>query len=314
VRLVRQWSLAFRHPRMMQIERQARSQRRKEIQSGRKKPGILIVGTGRCGTTLLASMLDSHRVIAVTPETHFLPEAVLRMQEASDIGGMVEILYRFPRVKELGVTPEAVVQRSMEAVWQCPSSVVVALYESYAAQEGKRRWGDNTPSYGTAIRLLDRLLGGAAFIHIIRDGRDVALSVMGLSWGPNNIADAAEWWCRGIRRIRKESRRVSLYLELRYEDLIRRPQETLHTVCRFIDEPFDAAMLDFQAGGQARLSRMSLSLDQHDAQRRQDSVAAIAAPLDPSRVQRWRTEMSAEDQQRFLRIAGSVLTDLYPDP
>ena len=77
--------------------------------------------------------------------------------------------------------------------------VLGAPFEAYARKHGKPRWGDKTPHY---VHHVDRLLGiwpQARVVILVRDGRDVALSLKRMPFGPNNAWAAAQWWARGIR-------------------------------------------------------------------------------------------------------------------
>ena len=71
------------------------------------------------------------------------------------------------------------------------SSGLRAFYRGYAAARGKTRYGDKTPMHATDIDVLSRVLPEARFIHIIRDGRDVAASLRGLPFAPGDGGIAA---------------------------------------------------------------------------------------------------------------------------
>src|SRR5438034_456487 len=75
----------------------------------------------------------------------------------------------------------------------------------------------------------------ARFIHLIRDGRDVALSVRSVPFGPNSIREAAEWWASSIRSAREQANELRFYREVRYEDLVLDTEGALREICRFID-------------------------------------------------------------------------------
>ena len=60
---------------------------------------------------------------------------------------------------------------------------IAAVFEAYAAERGKRRWGDKTPLYMQHLPLLERLFPSARFVHLIRDGRDAALSYLAVPEG-----------------------------------------------------------------------------------------------------------------------------------
>src|SRR5205809_595320 len=78
------------------------------------------------------------------------------------------------------------------------------------------------------------------FVHLIRDGRDVGLSIREMSWGPSKMPALAEFWAKRIRTGRSEGARLggARYLELRYEDLVEGPVRELRRVCAFLDLDF----------------------------------------------------------------------------
>ena len=113
--------------------------------------------------------------------------------------------------------------------------VAAAPFEAYAAQHGKRRWGDKTPHYVHHVDHLLRLWPRARFVVLVRDGRDVALSLRRMPFGPNNAWAAAQWWARGIRAgARAQREHPGAVLTLRYEDLAQRPEEEVRRLCAFL--------------------------------------------------------------------------------
>ena len=117
------------------------------------------------------------------------------------------------------------------------------LYRLYAEKFGKPRWGDKTPHYVRRMKLVQQLLPEAHFIHIIRDGRDVALSVKDLSFGADSVEEAARRWRGGINRARRQSGELPHYLEIRYEDLVSSTEKTLRTIGEFINLPWNPSVL-----------------------------------------------------------------------
>ena len=85
------------------------------------------------------------------------------------------------------------------------------------------------------------------FIHIIRDGRDVALSLSEVSWGPDDITVAAEKWASELRKARKRAKNLvgGTYMEIHYEDLVTDPEPVLRKVADFADLPWSDEMLDY---------------------------------------------------------------------
>ena len=119
-----------------------------------------------------------------------------------------------------------------------------AFYSLYAARFGKPRWGDKTPAYAEHMLAIERLLPEARFIHVLRDGRDVALSLRDVWFGPASIEEAATQWCERIQAARRQATGVGAYLEIRYEDLVRDTESVLRRVCEFIELPWSESMLE----------------------------------------------------------------------
>src|SRR5919112_1006367 len=128
-----------------------------------------IVGNDRSGTTMLRLILDRGPDLAIPPESMFLTD----FDDVFEAGGPAPAdAYRF---------------------------IVEAPYAAYAAKHGKPRWADKTPHYVHHIDHLLRVWPRARFVVLVRDGRDVALSLRRMPFGPNNAWAAAQWWARGIR-------------------------------------------------------------------------------------------------------------------
>ena len=97
-----------------------------------------------------------------------------------------------------------------------PGAAVRCFYEAYAKREGKPRWGEKTPAYVTKMRLIERALPEARFIHVIRDGRDVTLSVLDRTVRDYTAGDIARRWQRKIEKARAIEPKLSHYIEVRY--------------------------------------------------------------------------------------------------
>jgi Sulfotransferase family len=187
---------------------------------------------------------------------------------------------------------------------------VRAFYRLYAERFGKRRFGDKTPMYRFHLEELENLLPEARFIHIIRDGRDVALSVRGLWFAPGgDMKTLAEDWRTGIVATRAQGSRVDGYIELRFEDLIVSPERELRRLCHFLELRFEPSMLHYPETATDRLLEMGLG---NPGPRNPVPMLAAQAP-DPSRLGRWKRDMSGRERRQFKRVAGEMLRELGYD-
>ncbi len=138
-----------------------------------------------------------------------------------------------------------------------------AFFDAYAERQGKPRWGDKTPAYMLSVTRIGRALPEARFVHLIRDGRDVALSqtARAINEQPPPAEQAAKW----VKRIGKSREQAAKlggerYIEARYEDLVRDPEPTLRRICDFVALDFDPAMLTYYERAADRLAEMSGAL------------------------------------------------------
>ncbi len=290
-------------------------------------PAPFVVGVGRSGTTLLRLMLDAHPELAIPPETHFLPALIgLFDGREPDTEELVEAVESHAGWRDFGMDEDelraAFETRSRVEAPGGPAEAIRSFYSAYAARHSKPRWGDKTPVYIESIGRIGTALGGQArFVHLIRDGRDVAVSRGARAVKRGREAtparEEAETWKRRIEGARAEAGSVSHYLELRYEDLIAEPERVLRKVCEFIELEFDPAMLTYHERASERLSELS-DLPGKGGKVRPGSerIAAHALTSEPpraDRVERWRTELTAEDIAGYEDIAGELLADLgYP--
>jgi Sulfotransferase family len=197
------------------------------------------------------------------------------------------------------------------------ATFVTGVFDLYGRIQGKSLVGDKTPRFARKIPTLHGLWPEAKFVHLIRDGRDVFLSILNWkkaqksigrfeSWREDPVTATALWWELHLHLAREDGTPLApnLYHELRYEALIQAPEIACRALCRFLDVPYDAAMLTFHEG--RTKARPGL-----DAKKAWLPVT--------SGLRDWRTEMSEEHTERFEAAAGGLLDELgyeraFPDP
>jgi hypothetical protein len=264
-------------------------------------PPLLLLGVRRSGTTLLRVMLDRSGDIAIPDESYVVPQLAARHRAPVDTERFVDDLRRLPRLQELGIAPAAVAARLRPGM--TPGEAISAVFETYAAARGKPRWGDKTPLYMQHLPLLERLFPAALYVHLVRDGRDAALSFLAMPQGivtrtwahPRHAAGFACQWRTEVLGAQELGRRVGdRYLEVRYERLVAEPAATLRLICAFAGLAYEDAMLDY-AG------TVDLTGKPHQARLTQPPTAG---------VRDWRTEMGPADVTAFEAIAGDLLARL----
>ncbi len=255
-------------------------------------------------------MLDAHPALAIGPETQFVPELIdLEEPVGSIIGARTW--------SDFGLDPQ---EFSRRAAGRDLTGVLRAFYSLYAESQNKPRWGEKTPAYVRHMDAIATVLPEARFIHLIRDGRDVALSRRKRGMGADKpMAKTANLWRRRIEDAREQARKLDgRYEELRYEDLVADPEPHLRRICEFIELDFDSAMLRHDENAAERLGELG-DLDARGARQARDAEERASAhsrakrAATTERTGAWRTEMSPHDRREFEDVAGPLLRELGYD-
>lgn len=273
----------------------------------RTNPCVFVVGCPRSGTTLLQRMLDAHPDLTVANDTHFITRAAgHRLDRHADPGldgDLVNSVLSYHRFHRMGLDPSEARAAAGDAGTY--GQFVSRLYDLRATKVGKALSGEKTPDYCRKMPALHRLFPGALFLHIIRDGRDVALSTLSWAskgkgpgrwdlWQEDPLGCCALWWRWQVEAARSDGIILgeSKYLEVNYEKLVAEPERELSRICTFLSIPYAACMPRFHEG----------------KTREKRGRSAKSAWLGPVKGLRdWRTEMSDEDAAVFRAIAGQLL-------
>jgi hypothetical protein len=280
-------------------------------------PAPFVVGATRSGTTLLRLMLDAHPAIAIPSETHFIPELVsARDKHGASRERMLELLTAHRRWGDFQIEPADLAARWAAIEPLTGPDAVRAFYALYGERhEGATRWGDKTPGYVKHMREIQSYLPEARFIHLIRDGRDVALSVLKQDWGPQTIEAAAEKWRSRVLRGRSQQAYLGYYMEVQFEDLVLHTERELRRICEFIEVDFHPDMLGYHQTAEQRLQEKARALprahgEAQSAEKRLQSHAKTFEPPNPEHLGTWRKKMPKEDRAAFEALAGDLLADL----
>jgi Sulfotransferase family len=273
------------------------------------EPGpFFIVASARSGTTMLRLILNRHPRIAVPPESRFITELWQGADEV-EVENFLSRLASHSRFVAWELSIEAIRAEIGESGVVSYHDAIDAVYHAYARGKGKDLWGDKTPRYVEHIPFLASLFPESRFIHLVRDGRDVALSYADVSFGPKTVAKSAQLWAKRVTAGMRDGRALGRdrYTEVRYEQLVEAPEPRLHELCSFLGVTFEPAMLE-------------------GAGRDDDNVLARAASYNPhvtdkpkTGVREWRQTMRDRHVEMFEAVAGGVLAELgyprdYPHP
>ncbi len=214
---------------------------------------FFIVGSGRSGTTLLRSLLCRHSKIHIPPETWFILDLIKRVPRGrplteGQVHDAIEAIISSYRWPDFQINPDLL--RANAATLVRPTLVdIINLVYAELRETTKPRLGDKTPPYIQIVPELAELYPDAVFVHLIRDGRDVACSFLDIGFydkGSRFYDGAAFEWTTAIRlgRMYHNSPYATRVLEVRYEQLVMQPERTLSNICSFLGENFESEMLE----------------------------------------------------------------------
>jgi hypothetical protein len=266
--------------------------------TGTEMTPVFIGGCGRSGTTLLGSILGAHSDCLCVPESPFKTD-ILRHYDpaATNTRQLLSAILETRRFKLWGLDT-ALLRQSLDATNLTYADGLLWLVAKYGECVGKpaaRFWIDHTPANVRSAVTLSELFPRAKFIHIVRDGRGVASSILPLDWGPNTIDGVADWWTESVAYgLAAESwggtERVA---RVRYEDLVLSFESTVRKLCSFVGLDFQPAML--KADG---FKVPGYTTTQH---------ALVGSVPQPSRVNAWERSLAARQIEIFEAIAGELL-------
>lgn len=267
---------------------------------------VFIGGCHRSGTTLLGALLGAHPACLTTPESQFKTDALEGIGVPENPAGLRAVMNRARNMRSLSRWD--LDEPNLQQVEQNPEldyagllHHLVGAYGSRVGQSSFDLWVDHTPKNMRYLSTLFSIFPEAKAIHIVRDGRGVAASVLPLDWGPNTVISAAHWWIHHVAfGLAAESHfgdgRV---LRVSYDHLVSDPQGELERICAWLGIEYAAEM--HRGGG---FNYPSGDFRYH---------ALIHEAPDVSRASAWRQSLSARQIKTFESRASDFLPFLGYD-
>jgi hypothetical protein len=248
---------------------------------------IVIYGAPRSGTTYLSEILNQHPEIFISHEARVFSWLHQSLNVLTQNDAFL-VTYRKQFVDHLRAEYPQMIRN---------------FYHKLEPQA--RYWGDKNPHYadknqGRLLHTVVDLFPDARFIHIIRDGRDVATSLIQQrhpSGEPWVDFDSAHWtWTSHVDHGCSFGRKLppSLYFEVRYESLVANDTNTARKLFAFLGIELHSNVVDFCDAQQERRVASALTATTRDLSG------------DPS-VSYWSRVLTKDQQLRSLELLGAHL-------
>lgn len=256
-----------------------------------------VISCGRSGSTLLASLLDSHTKLSVPPEEFVLANSVVKYKlynylEWKDLSGIItaEFLRAGGTMDWELHSPQGLIQDlyDLPAKERSFEMIIDKIFCAYLEQSGQsgRTWGNKSPMLTDHFDVIyPAIKKNARFIGLVRDGRDVITSIL----KKNEEADAiwaAKKWENSIKHINHLEKTLAPqdFLLVKYEDLVENPAEVLTKVLQFLNFEFEETMLH-RGNYLKKLGRAG----------KLEAFQNVANPISKTSVGRWKSNLKAED-------------------
>lgn len=262
----------------------------------------------RSGTTLLSMMLGAHPDMAVPLSTTGMWYSFYRqlntvynnLRTVPDIERLIDDVMAHERVKlwRAPLNRERILARSRPSQYE---SIIESFHQEFARLRNKSYWANIDIATLDDMHIAHTLFNDAKFVHIVRDGRDVALSHQAVPFGAGNIAECAEAW---LTRVRQNLRMGALlgpsqYLAIKYEDLVAAPERTLGYLCDFLGIEYSENMLSYYQ-----------SIDNNIPKYKQWMWPKLKKPPQKNNIYKWKKDMTLNRRIVFENIAAPLLKEL----
>ena len=283
-----------------------------------RHPLVVVNGCPRSGTSVLSSLLAKRLNAALMPETHFIPRFVpylwlwgglntVRQRER-----LIQAIFDFAEIRANRtegrgqdtdeIRPYSILgaaENASSIARDCHSyaTIVEALFDAYRTRHHGTLTVEKTAYYSPPPwRRIAAALPSAKFLHVIRDGRDVALSWRKTWFGPKSIALCAKLWAAHVKEgLEWERACPERCLRVRYEELVQDTDQVLADIAAYAGVP----LLEIPVR-QSSIEWFELLADH-------EHMKNLSKPIERTHANRWRKEMDSEEIAVFEALAGDAL-------
>ncbi|OYP33013.1 sulfotransferase family protein [Rhodopirellula sp. MGV] len=273
-----------------------------ETATGQQQPEILhqdhapvmMIGHGSSGTSILGEILRDDFKIAFGTESQFFVYYYRRLDRYGDLKQPENLrqlaehvlaerwFEKAKRKWDFSLSLEDLLDRTCSPTFR---GLLDAIFVSFQHHLGMERYGDKSPEYTLDLAVLGELYPDAKYIHMVRDGRDVAVSLFKRYWGGKNIYTVSRRWKKEVDLVDQfvATLPADRVLEVTYEGLLGSPEEQMDR------------LVDF------------LAIEDPDGSVREALRTQIPLKLNRGNFDKWRKQLSQKQRVAFETVACETL-------
>jgi hypothetical protein len=298
----------------------------------RKRRPVFVMGCHRSGTNLLYDTLLSAGGFAVyrgyLPIYEILVPRFGSLDNLQNRQKIVSTWLKSKGFRRAGVEG-AQLANELLAEGRTAGAFIRIVMDKIAASQGVQRWALYDPDSVLHVARIRKDIPCSLFIHIIRDGRDIALSLMKMEgfrpfpWSRHarTLLETALYWEWMVHQGRQRGRQIPEdYVEIHYEELVNKPREVLARLGNFLDHDLDYERIQNAGLGRLRETNSSFRGDEKEIKNpvnrwkeklSRQQVAELEALIGPT-LQEFGYALTVDEEQRRAGFRLKLLASVYP--
>ena len=271
---------------------------------------FFIVGASRSGTTMMRLLLNAHSRIGVPKELAYFERCAraglfnIDSNTPLDEARYRDLIRGFLTKKRLaleGIDLERLEKNILEAGPPNLGTPFRMTMDAWGEKEGKTTWGEKTPKNLFYADLIFELLPDARFIYVVRDPRAVVYSMNRFPrFVDDSVLNAFNWLQAATTGydLLEKSVPAQRRMFLRYEDLVADVEGKTRSICEFLEEPYEPAMMEFYTKSRGDIHPNSTQLG---------GVNTLTKPISTVSVDKWREHLPARDIAMIEAVCGDAM-------
>ncbi len=218
-----------------------------------QQPPFFIIGSGRCGTTLMRRILQSHSEVIIPDENYTIYKSYKIFDKSISWSEKVEEIFTelmnqdsyqhldlFPLIKCLSKLESE--EQRLDNLWNCFHWFYSKIYKKKVV-----RWGDKTPLNTIHLDPIISIFPDAKFICLVRNAYDMSASASyaSMKGREGRAEEGLDRWIKSNSCVFKFLFRYPSSVHfVKYEDLVTNPCIEVQKVCQFLSLDFQESMID----------------------------------------------------------------------